>query len=64
MVTEIRINGTKIEIEDDDLATFRTLQQLSDGTYLKTNTIAEKTAATGVTIDGVKLKDGAIYLGS
>lgn len=34
MVTEIRVNGTKIEFEDDELAATRTLKELSDGTYI------------------------------
>lgn len=59
-VKEIRINGDKIEFEDNDLQATRTLQELSDGKYLKTDSIAEKTAATGVTVDGALLKDNSI----
>ena len=58
----IQINGTKIELFDNDLNDVRTLQELSDGKYLKTDVIAEKTPTVGVTIDGTLIKDGGATL--
>lgn len=49
---DIEVNGA-----DDFTITANTLTALS-GSTIKTNTIAETTAAAGVTIDGVLLKDG------
>jgi len=76
MVTEIRVNATKLEFEDDELATFRTLKELDDAVKLtgnqtkagvltlsdtpKMGAIAEKTADAGVTVDGLLIKDGTL----
>ena len=80
MTTEIRVNATKLEFIDGEVTVAKTLKELDDAVKLtgastkagvltlsdtpKMDAIAEKTAATGVTVDGVKFKDGAIYLGS
>lgn len=51
---DIEVNGA-----DDFTITANTLTALS-GSTIKTNTIAETTAASGVTIDSVLVKDGGI----
>lgn len=48
-------------IESDSANTFTGLQTFATG--IATDTVAEKTSATGVTIDGTLIKDGGIEFG-
>lgn len=60
--TDDRID-IKVSGADDFRITANTFTALS-GSTIATNTIAETTAASGVTIDGVILKDGGVSLGT